>query len=91
MLIAGAAAGVAAVFKAPVAGAIFALEVPFRGRLAGERVLPAVFGSATGFLTMAAIDGVEPEFQLAAVELTYARCFGAIALGRGHRYRRATG
>jgi len=81
LLVAGAAAGVAAVFKAPVAGAIFALEVPFRGRLAGERVLPAVFGSATGFLTMASIDGIEPELQVAALELTYARCFGAIALG----------
>lgn len=81
LLVAGAAAGVAAVFKTPVAGAIFALEVPFRGRLAGERVLPAIFGSATGFLTMASIDGVEPELQIAALELTYARCFGAIALG----------
>ena len=48
LLAAGAAAGVAAVFKAPVAGAIFALEVPFRARLAGERVLPAIFGSASG-------------------------------------------
>jgi CIC family chloride channel protein len=81
LLVAGAAAGVAAVFKAPVAGAIFALEVPFRGRLAGERVLPAVFGSATGFLTMASLDGVEPELQIAALELTYAKCFGALALG----------
>jgi len=81
LLVAGAAAGVAAVFKAPVAGAIFALEVPFRGRLAGERVLPAIFGSATGFLTMASIDGVKPELQLPALELTYERCFAAIVLG----------
>ena len=28
-------AGIAAAFKAPAAGAIFAMEVPFRGRLAG--------------------------------------------------------
>jgi len=81
LLVAAAAAGVAAVFKAPVAGAIFALEVPFRGRLAGERVLPAIFGATTGFLTMASVDGIEPELQVAAMELTYVRCFGAIALG----------
>jgi CIC family chloride channel protein len=60
MLVAGAAAGIAGVFKAPAAGAIFALEVPFRGRLAGERVLPAIFGSGAGYLTTASVDGVEP-------------------------------
>ena len=81
LLIAGAAAGVAAVFKAPVAGAIFALEVPYRSRLAGERVLPAVFGAATGYLTLAAVDGVKPELALPPVELTYGRVLLAVALG----------
>ncbi|MDH3680705.1 MAG: chloride channel protein [Acidimicrobiia bacterium] len=81
MLIAGAAAGIAAVFKAPAAGAIFAMEVPFRGRLAGERILPAIFGSATGYLTMASIDGVKPEAELPLVELTYGRAFGSVILG----------
>ena len=33
LLIAGAAAGIAAVFQAPAAGVIFAIEVPFRGHL----------------------------------------------------------
>lgn len=81
LLIAAAAAGIAAVFKAPAAGAIFALEVPYRGRLAGERLLPAIFGSATGYLTMAAVDGVEHELALPAVEVTYARAVGAVVLG----------
>ncbi|MGI9603299.1 MAG: chloride channel protein [Acidimicrobiales bacterium] len=81
MLIAGAAAGIAAVFKAPAAGAIFAMEVPFRGRLSGERVLPAIFGSAAGYLTMAAIDGTEAEAPLPVVELTYGRALWSIVLG----------
>ena len=81
LLVAAAAAGIAAVFKAPAAGAIFALEVPYRGRLAGERVLPAIFGSAAGFMTMAAVDGVEHELALPTVELTYGRSFGALVLG----------
>ncbi|MDH3752727.1 MAG: chloride channel protein [Acidimicrobiia bacterium] len=81
VLIAGAAAGIAAVFKAPASGAIFALEVPYRGRMAGERVLPAIFGSATGFLTMAIVDGVEPELELPPVELTYGRSVSAVLLG----------
>ena len=81
LLIAGAAAGVAAVFKAPAAGAVFALEVPYRSRLAGERVLPAIFGAATGYLTLASVDGVKPELQLPAVELTYGRALAAVLLG----------
>jgi CIC family chloride channel protein len=81
ILVAAAAAGIAAVFKAPAAGAIFALEVPFRGRLAGERLLPAIFGSAAGFLTMASIDGVESEKPLPAIDLTFGRSMGALVLG----------
>ena len=81
LLVAAAAAGIAAVFKSPAAGAIFALEVPFRDRLAGERVLPAVFGSAAGYMTMAAVDGLEHELAVPTVELTYGRSMGALVLG----------
>jgi CIC family chloride channel protein len=81
LLVAAAAAGIAAVFKSPAAGAIFALEVPFRNRLAGERVLPAIFGSAAGYMTMAAVDGLEHELTVPTVELTYGRSVGALALG----------
>ena len=81
LLIAGAAAGIAAVFKAPAAGAIFAMEVPFRGRLAGERVLPAIFGSGAGYLTMAAVDGVKPEIEVPLIELSYGRVAASLVLG----------
>ena len=81
LLAAGAAAGVAAVFKAPVAGAIFALEVPFRDRFAGERLLPALFGSAFGYLTLTAIDGTEAELDIGAVEVTFGRALMSLLLG----------
>ncbi len=81
LLVAAAAAGIATVFKAPAAGAIFALEVPYRERLAGERVLAALFGSATGFMTMAAFDGVKNELEVPLVELTYGRAALAVVLG----------
>jgi CIC family chloride channel protein len=81
LLVAGSAAGIAAVFKAPAAGAIFAMEVPFRGRFAGERVLPAIFGAASGYLTMALVDGVESEIEVPLIELTVGRAFLSAPLG----------
>ena len=81
LLVAGSAAGIAAVFKAPAAGAIFAMEVPFRGRFAGERVLPAIFGAASGYLTMALVDGIEAELEVPLIELTVERAFLSAVLG----------
>lgn len=81
LLAAGAAAGVAAVFKAPVAGAVFALEVPFRDRMAGERILPALFGSAAGYLTLTALEGMEAELGVGAIEVTFGRAMGSLLLG----------
>jgi CIC family chloride channel protein len=81
LLVAGSAAGIAAVFKAPAAGAIFAMEVPFRGRLAGERVLPAIFGAAAGYLTMASVDGVKAEIEVPLIELTFGRALWCAVLG----------
>lgn len=81
LLAAGAAAGVAAVFKAPVAGAIFALEVPFRDRMASQRVLPAILGSAAGYLTLTALEGPDSILDIAAVELTFGRALASLLLG----------
>ena len=81
LMVAGAAAGVAAVFKAPLAGAIFALEVPFRDRMAGERILPALFGSAAGYLTLAALHGTEAEMGIPAVEVSFGRVMASLLLG----------
>jgi CIC family chloride channel protein len=57
LLVAGAAAGVAAIFKAPATGAVFALEVPYQDDLARGMLLPALVASATGYLTFVAIHG----------------------------------
>src|SRR5207237_3435913 len=41
LLVAGAAAGVAAIFKAPATGLVFALEVPYQEDFARRMLLPA--------------------------------------------------
>ncbi len=60
LLVAGAAAGVAAIFKAPATGAVFALEVPYQDDLARRMLLPALVASASGYLTFVALHGTAP-------------------------------
>lgn len=65
LLVAGAAAGVAAIFKAPATGVIFALEVPFQADLARRALIPALVSSATSYVVFAGISGTEPLFRVA--------------------------
>lgn len=66
LLVAGAAAGVAAIFKAPATGAIFALEVPFRDQMARRMLLPALVASASGYLVFVALSDIRPIFSFDA-------------------------
>jgi len=65
LLVAGAAAGVAAIFKAPVTGLVFALEVPYHDDLARRMILPAAIASATSYVTFVALIGTTPLFPVA--------------------------
>lgn len=63
-LVAGAAAGVAAIFKAPATGAVFALEVPFQDDMAPRSVLPALVGAASGYTVFVLLNGTERLFPV---------------------------
>lgn len=65
LLVAGAAAGVAAIFKAPVTGLVFALEVPYQEDLARRMLLPAATSAATSYVVFAALAGTEPILPVA--------------------------
>jgi len=65
LLVAGAAAGVSAIFKAPATGALFAIEVPYRADVARRNVLPAMVAAATSYITFAAVDGTDPLLPIA--------------------------
>jgi CIC family chloride channel protein len=60
LLVAGAAAGVAAIFRAPATGAVFALEVPYQDDLARHLLGPALVSSASGYLAFVAVHGTAP-------------------------------
>src|SRR5437588_8303055 len=64
LLVAGAAAGVAAIFKAPATGAVFALEVPFQDDLARRMLLPALTAAAVSYLTFVAFAGTTPLLEV---------------------------
>jgi chloride channel protein, CIC family len=64
LMVAGAAAGVAAIFKAPATGTVFALEVPYQDDTARRMLLPALVASASGYLVYVTINGTEPLFAV---------------------------
>jgi CIC family chloride channel protein len=60
LLVAGAAAGVAAIFKAPATGLVFALEVPYQEDFARRMLLPAGIAAAVSYLTFVSFRGTAP-------------------------------
>src|SRR5690606_3578979 len=82
LMVAGAAAGVAAIFKAPATGAVFALEVPYRDDTARRLLLPALVGAASGYLAFVALMGTAPLFEVdGAPPFDLRELGGAVALG----------
>jgi CIC family chloride channel protein len=65
LLISGAAAGMSAVFRAPLTGIIFALEMPYKDDLAHEALLPSLISAVVSYATMAAFMGAQPLFNFA--------------------------
>ena len=66
MLISGAAAGMAAVFRAPLTGIVFALEMPYKDDLAHEALLPSLIASVVSYVTLAFFLGAQPVFEFSA-------------------------
>ena len=82
LLVAGAAAGVAAIFRAPATGVVFALEVPYRDDLARRQLLPASIAAAAGYLTFVALLGTDPLLPVSgAPGFGFAELGGAVAVG----------
>ncbi len=67
LLMTGAAAGIGAVFKAPLTGLIFALEVPYKEGLEHKAVVPALVASVASYLTLCSILGTQPIFRYPSV------------------------
>lgn len=66
MLICGAAAGMSAVFRAPLTGIVFALEMPYKDDLAHEALMPSLIASVVSYVTLSSFLGGAPLFDFAS-------------------------
>ena len=101
LLVAGAAAGIAAVFKAPATGVLFAMEVPYRRDISRHGLIPALIAAAASYLTFVSFLGATPllrfdptdlELQdeiLAALTIGVLAGLVARLLAKGLRYAKA--
>lgn len=80
LLVCGAAAGVAAIFKAPATGLVFALEVPFQEDFARRLLLPAGLAAATSYVTFVSFAGTAPLFSVTGAPPFNLRDLGGAAL-----------
>lgn len=83
LLVAGAAAGVSAIFKAPATGAVFALEVPYRDDSASHAAVPAIVAAAAAYLAFVSFFGLDRLFPVAGdtPPLDARDLLGALAMG----------
>lgn len=63
-LIAGGAAGISAIFRAPLSGAIMGIESPYKHDLAHEALLPGLVASATSFWAYTRLRPATPYFPV---------------------------
>lgn len=82
LMAAGMGAGVAAIFRAPLAGALFAAEVLYRSpEFESEVIIPAALSSITAYCTFGLVFGWTPLFSLPPKVLDALTFHDPLALG----------
>ncbi len=80
-LAAGMAAGIGAIFRSPMAGALFAAEIMYRGfDLEGHVLIPSMVASTISYMTFACVFGWDPLFSTPQVFFNSPLKFVAYAL-----------
>lgn len=81
-LITGAAAGIAAIFRAPLTGAIMGIESPYRRDLAHEALIHGLVASATSYAVFVSLRPATPYFPITfAYQLNWADVLWCLPLG----------
>lgn len=70
LAIAGAAAGMSAVFRAPLGAAIYAMEVPYKNDLEPGAVIPSMIASVVSYVVFVSLNGYEALFSVPEMDLS---------------------
>ncbi len=62
LVIAGMAAGIAAIFKAPLGGAMLGVELLYRKDLKADALMPCIVASVIGYVVYGTVEGFTPIF-----------------------------
>ncbi|MFP4071247.1 MAG: chloride channel protein [Desulfovibrionales bacterium] len=73
LLLAGAAGGLGAIFRAPLGGALTAVEVIYREDFEAEAILPSVISSVVAYTLFTLVYGTEPLFGIPRFSFSDAR------------------
>jgi H+/Cl- antiporter ClcA len=90
LVVAGASAGIAAIFSSPGVGTLYGIEVPFRRDVDAPRLVPAAIAGSMAFAVRAALVGTKPlvllhERPSIDAQLIVVTVLLAIACGLGAR------
>ena len=94
LMVAGAAAGLGAIFKAPLGGALTAVEVLYKEDLETYALTPAILGSVTAYTVFCSVEGFNHIFTFehdifrSPVELIFYAVLGLVCSGAGYLYIR---
>jgi len=92
MMVAGAAGGLGAIFRAPLGGALTAVEVLYKEDLETDALTPAILASVTAYTTFCSVKGFEHVFAYSSesfhspLELSFYAVLGLVCSGAGYLY-----
>ncbi len=94
MMVAGAAGGLGAIFRAPLGGALTAVEVLFKEDIETDALTPAIISSVTAYTIFSAVNGFDHVFAYngeafhAPVQLLFYAVLGLVCSAAGYLYVR---
>ncbi len=90
VLVCGASAGIATVFSSPILGAAYGIEMPFRRRLDGRRLLPSMIAASVSYVTASLIKSSRSLMTYVPHDISAREMAGALGVallcGVGARY-----
>lgn len=92
MMVAGAAGGLGAIFRAPLGGALTAVEVLYKEDIETDALTPAILSSVTAYTVFCSVKGFDHVFEYVGesfhtpIQLLFYAALGLVCSGAGYVY-----